>query len=124
MNNDLRYYGNPMNWESTKGDLISREALRKEFEDLFYNDYDDMKRTERLIDNAPTVEPEKAKEGEIVKAYTKGFDDGIEITRQKGEWTPTPDDFAEFKCSVCEKPNFWQDNFCPNCGAKMKGGAE
>ena len=39
----------------------------------------------------------------------------------KGKWIPTPDDFAEFKCSVCDKPNFWEDNFCPNCGADMRG---
>lgn len=29
MNNDLRYYGNPMKWKSVKGDLISREALKE-----------------------------------------------------------------------------------------------
>lgn len=47
-----------------------------------HNDFED------LIDNAPTVEPEKAKESEIVKAYTKGFDTGVETVktaRPKGE---------------------------------------
>lgn len=38
---------------------------------------------------------------------------------KKGEWLPTPDDLAEFKCSICDKPNFWKDNYCPNCGACM-----
>ena len=38
-----------------------------------------------FIDNAPTVEPEKAKEGELVKAYTKGFDAGVETARPQGE---------------------------------------
>ena len=37
-------------------DLISREALKREFETLFYNDCGDFVRTERLIDDAPTVE--------------------------------------------------------------------
>ena len=45
-----------------------------------YNDFED------LIDEAPTVEPEKAKEGELVKAYTKGFDAGVETARPQGEW--------------------------------------
>lgn len=38
-------------------DLISRSALKREFETLFYNDCGDFVRTERLIDDAPTVEP-------------------------------------------------------------------
>ena len=110
-------------------DLISREALKEAFEDLFYNDYDDQKRTERLINNAPTVEPEKAKEGEIIKAYTKGFDDGIEITRQKGEWIIDGHHIRcnrcnEYICNTDREGNKIPDNFCPNCGASMKGGAE
>ena len=35
MKDDLRYYGNPMNWESTKGDLISREQIRKMLNEAF-----------------------------------------------------------------------------------------
>ena len=38
-----------------------------------------------------------------------------------GNWLPTHDECAEFKCSVCNNPNFWKDNFCPNCGADMRG---
>lgn len=34
-----------------------------------------------IIDNAPTVEPT---ESELVKAYTKGFDTGVETVRPKG----------------------------------------
>lgn len=37
-------------------DLISRSALKRDLEISPYNDYDDYLRTERLIDNAPTVE--------------------------------------------------------------------
>ena len=52
--------------------------------------------TGKELDNAPTVEPEKAKEGELVKAYTKGFDAGVETVRSQGEWIPAserlPDD--------------------------------
>lgn len=43
--------------EPEKGDLISRSALRSALEITQYNDIDDLTRTERLIDNAPTVYP-------------------------------------------------------------------
>ena len=57
----------------------------------------------------------------VLEAYRLAMD---ALSETKGEWLLTPDDVAEFKCSVCDKPNFWEDNFCPNCGANMKGGGE
>ena len=117
-------------------DLISRSELKKALTSTPYNDYDDLIRTENLIDNAPTVEPEKAKEGELVKAYTKGFDAGVETARPQGEWIDEGQ-YAEghsehaYFCKNCnyeiiEKPNTISENrFCKNCGADMqKGGAE
>ncbi len=69
------------------------------------------------VRHMPTVETNMdfAKE-----CYAVGYEDG-KTERPKSKWIPTPDDFAEFKCSVCDKPNFWEDNFCPNCGACMRG---
>ena len=61
--------------------------------------------------------------------YTAGY-----RKQSEGEWKHPP--YAPFggsyemkRCSVCGyKPDFDSDNpytkFCPNCGAKMKGGAE
>ena len=78
------------------------------------------------IDNAPTVELEKAKVGEIVKAYTKGFDTGVETVRTKGEWAF--DEKGNFYCDQCKKyphDQYATTDFCPHCGACMqKGGAE
>ena len=73
---------------------------------------------------------EKAKEGELVKAYTKGFDTAVEIAkteRPQGEWV----DHSCYKdviiCSNCNigGNRYYKDfKFCPNCGASMKGGAK
>ena len=65
MKDDLRYYGNPMNWESTKGDLISRSALKKAVEELkrpkAYSEADVRQNVVidcvlHIINNATTVE--------------------------------------------------------------------
>ena len=124
-------------------DLISRSELKKAFEHLASDDYESQLWYEstvfRVIDNAPTVEPEKAKEGELVKAYTKGFDAGVETARPQGEWIIDNDNLPV--CKECGEialqrvfvkvPHLIQDvrmvksNFCPNCGADMrKGGSE
>ena len=50
--------------------------------------------------------------------------------QSEGEWIPTYTYTAEgtgiYKCSLCgrKSANPKADNFCPNCGAEMKGGAE
>lgn len=52
------------------------------------------------IDNAPTVE------------------------RQKGEWLwlcDTPNAIYKWSCNKCGRGVKEQENFCPNCGAKMRG---
>lgn len=95
-------------------DLISRSELKKAFEEVYPLVTNEMggvanKRIYEIIDNSPTVEK-----------------------RPQGKWTRTgqsfinPNKFRNFCCSNC----FWEldehiriePNFCPNCGAKMKGG--
>jgi hypothetical protein len=49
-----------------------------------------------------------------------------------GEWQELDICAEDMYCSVCgaiapvdcEKEEFYKSNFCPNCGAKMKGGDE
>ena len=79
-----------------------------------------------LIDNAPTID----------NAYQEGHIDGMLqaeklYARPQGEWTDLSTDERHvgwIACSVCgqEPPNEsnLRTDFCPNCGAKMKGGAE
>ena len=61
------------------------------------------------------------------------FDDATDLynagyrKQSEGEWTRS-DEFEErygylYKCSACEALCF-VGKYCPNCGAKMKGGAE
>jgi len=103
-------------------DLISRSGLKKALSQTPYNDYDDLTRTENLIDNAPAVEAEKVKEGELVKAYTKGFDTGVETVRSQGEWIDYSNTF--YKCPDC---GYLLEKCCPHCQNKVilpKGGAE
>lgn len=81
-------------------DLISREALNKTIDGITwyhinscgelvegaFDDDDAFYKAEDIynaIDNAPTVEPEKVKESEIINAYTKGFEAGVETVTKK-----------------------------------------
>ena len=50
--------------------------------------------------------------------------------QSEGEWMVKNAFFAIYKCSICGEENSYKDghaflsDFCPNCGAKMKGGEE
>ena len=53
------------------------------------------------------------------KLYNAGY-----RKQSEGEWKKI-DGFPKHRfCSRCGKGNRTQPNFCPHCGAKMKGGAE
>lgn len=62
------------------------------------------------IENAPAIEPEQ----------------------KKGKWVPisTSDgkhhEWCGYQCSICGErtPRLMQYNFCPNCGADMRGGQD
>lgn len=63
----------------------------------------------------------KQSEGEWLSAYAYavklGVTDAAKLEELKG------DKWWKF-CSRCEQQVRWYFNFCPNCGAKMKGGAD
>ena len=46
--------------------------------------------------------------------------------QNEGEWVAEDDDngFEFYRCSKCGCEICSESNFCPDCGAKMKGGAE
>lgn len=41
--------------------------------------------------------------------------------RPKGEWIEEDEYGDLFVCSECGSANVYKDNFCPNCGADMRG---
>lgn len=63
------------------------------------------------LDNAPTVL--EITEHDITDFYPKN------ILRPQGEWIKLRD--YDFKCSVCGYSLMDKYNFCPECGADMRG---
>ena len=121
--------------ERPQGDLISRSELKKcaipcqihngALTDLCVPLYQ--------IDNASPVETSKVE----YKAYNEGFKDGVEqgiklSERPKGKWISQFDYSQQHKTMLSGYGNFWwcnkcdsstekKSNFCPNCGADMRG---
>ena len=88
------------------GRLIDADALSKKLCEttIFIKDGEVF---QRMINDAPTIQAD----------------------RPHGEWVFNPTDaidlmFAKPKCSKCGFESSDGGNFCPNCGARMKGGAE
>ena len=108
------------------GDL---DDLKNALEVTQYNDIDDLTRTERLIDNAPTVEAKTT--ADCIIAYGDGYETARRLSeRPQGEWLKAQGEWVTdttykicFECSECKAHLEFPFNFCPVCGAKMKGGA-
>ena len=51
----------------------------------------------------------------------------LSTAEKKGKWVEEDDDIIHGYCSSCGWMSVWQEtdvfgmNYCPNCGAKMKG---
>ena len=81
------------------------ETVKNEKYDC-YEEWDAIDRTINLIKHAPTIDAVSVVHGEWI------------FRREYVEDTP----FTGYRCSNC---NYWKGmgawNFCPNCGARMKG---
>jgi len=88
------------------------------------------------IDNAPTVEPcsncEDRRQAEYIRQSSSWHElqalrkFKAENERPQGEWIyerPNGKTYSDFVfCSNCHKNgSFYKTNFCPNCGADMRG---
>ena len=67
--------------------------------------------------------------------YTSGFDEAVTRVEdfpaadvapvRHGRWLYVDTDTEQFfLCNRCKKKEYWESNYCPNCGAKMDGGAD
>lgn len=131
----------PMACKEEKGDLISREALKAEFSKRLWfvsSPQAEAQAIKDIIDNAPTVEPEKVlvanvtfdedKLKDIVRTEViekiKSGELVIKDERPQGEWNEIQ--AGMLVCPFCgARPHKDFKNFCAKCGAKMqKGGAE
>ena len=101
-------------------DLISREALRKALLELFNAVYivtvDDVL---KHIDNASTVSLPDFKKG-----YKQAIIDGkTNYSNETSKWIKMSDRYGVY--FACEKCGYDREraitNFCPNCGADMRG---
>lgn len=125
--------------EKPQGDLISRSALIKVFNEAqveFDEYYKGLGRAKVITDNAQTVEPFEPDYvgAERVKArqrgYAEGYHNGMEIGKtlnpkiKQGEWIIVKDEKwgDNVKCPFCGKELAGTDlNFCCKCGAKLIG---
>lgn len=102
-----------------KGDLISREALKKSFEDTVCIEPMPYAFVKQIIDNAPTVEAIPTELHEKILDQTAG--ELLECQsnlRTQGEWKLHG---MIYYCSVCgHECGESGDNFCGNCGADMR----
>ena len=99
--------------------LIDADALKSALEIEQYNDYDDLLRTERLIDNAPTIKAFTL--ADIEEQYRKGLEKGLE-ERPHGEWKCNRFGIQCSNCGLIRNAVPYEMNFCPNCGADMREG--
>lgn len=100
-------------------DLISRETLKNYARKVMYEqnatNFSLIRMFDEIIDNAPSAPLPDFKEG-----YKQAIVDGqTNFSRPQGEWLNATNEFFNWECSLCHKPNDFKDNFCPNCGAYM-----
>ena len=95
--------------------LIDADALTQAF---WKNDVDDF----GLINQAPTIKSFTLED--IEEQYRKGLEKGLsewEAERPQGKWIKIGEIGLAYKCNKCDVVSVIPENFCPNCGADMRG---
>jgi len=82
------------------------------------------------VSELTTVEILKEMAFTATETQRRALEDAISaLSEDKGEWIADVDKWGDvvttvngYTCSKCGTFNSDKDNFCPNCGARMKGG--
>lgn len=110
------------NIESYKGDSVSRQAVI-EIIDRF--DREEMRNYLKSIELEPMATSVCYDAVNAVGDIKEKVLELPSIERQKGEWKyeHREDCFAGYYCSICDRyvSNPISFNYCPNCGADMRG---
>ena len=105
-------------------EYINREALRDSVESI---DWYSVRRGE-LITGAESSENALYKANDIYSAINNAPTADVAPVRH-GRWIAikVPNEWDKGQCSECRSifnSSVWGTNYCPNCGAKMDGGAD
>ncbi len=105
--------------------LIDADALKKDIETEWLTPQTKMAFF-KIVDDAPTMNLEKTS---FMQGYNYGCDDGKRFyERPQGEWKFIQGVTTQglLKCPFCDYRDYHKtnSNYCPVCGAKMKGSAE
>ena len=58
--------------------------------------------------------------GQTFKRYIKRQTAADVVPVRHGRWVCVDTDVEQFfLCNRCKKKEYWESNYCPNCGAKM-----
>ena len=95
-------------------DYIKREDAIKLCIDII--DY----RTTELVDMGEVLPSEKKN---VIKIAFKKLPSADVVERKRGEWIAKANNphNARWLCSACNYATVSRHNFCPNCGADMRG---
>lgn len=115
--------------------LIDADALKDlPFNRLIHTDFGDTCVSFEEIDNAPTIEfsqkititPQTEEENKrLIEAFRTISPILVSsLERKTGHWIKIGEIGLAYKCDKCDVPNVIQTDFCPNCGADMRGGRE
>ena len=107
---------------------ISNEvmAVNEAGDIIWFNDWDEGQDDVYIISWCTVDEAFEALMNDRDNLYSKGFTDAEKIFKiPQGKWIE--DNYITLKCSICNKLALdyndypYKSNFCPHCGAQMKG---
>lgn len=84
-------------------------------------DYIDREKAEKIIQSITIVDVTSAAYAEAVLFIIRNIPSADVAPVVHGEWLcAETDDEQFFLCSVCNDKEYWESNYCPECGALMQ----